>query len=352
MTLCCLQNKKLRLYFNKYAIIFSYFQQNAPEIDIDILSIRVSLKNPERLNLQTSWNMRPVDDMTLGLVDKVPVITASFANLVNKYHKSLFGMDVESAAQELKRTVYGSIGEAYHRVAMPQSPNMTSLSVIFRNVVRQCNRNMQAVFNSADLALSETYILLPGLNETLTVPQLWERTVESIFYVLKMCAHFLGAITGHFSDIKVLMPFTENALTWKEYQETFEENIAQMEAFMENLDMNTFRDYFHFILQLVEYIFGNLISEYLDPFWAIFSKFYSKALISVKTKMEDVQAQINIEQLNEVLQDIISAITVHLGAFGSEVIHALQQLAPEDMQTYMQISNNHMEINIPLRFIH
>ncbi|XP_072558800.1 apolipoprotein B-100-like [Paramormyrops kingsleyae] len=334
-------------------VLFSQYP-NAPEIDTDILSIRVSLKNPERLNLQTSWNMRPVDDMTSGLVDKVPVITASFANLVNKYHKSLFGMDIESTAQELQRTVYGSIEEAYRRVTneMPQSPNIASLSVIFRSVVRWCNKNMQAVFNSADLALSETYIQLPGLNETLAVPQLWERTVESIFHVLKMYVHFLGAITGHFSDIKVLTPFKENALTWKEYLETFEEDIAHMEAIMINLDMTTFGDFFHFILQLVEYIFGDLITEYLDPFWAIFSKFYSKTLISVKTKMEDVQAEINMEQLNKVLQGMIDAITVHLGAFGSEVINALQHLASEDMQTYMQISNNHMEINIPLQFIH
>ncbi|XP_048841544.1 apolipoprotein B-100-like [Brienomyrus brachyistius] len=329
-----------------YGLLYSRYL-NAPETDTDILSIRVSLKNPERLSLQTSWNMRPVDDMTSGLVDKVPVITASFANLVNKYHKSLFGMEIKSTAQELKRTVYGSIEEAYRRVTneMPQSSNMTSLSVIFRNVVRQCNKNMQAVFNSADLALSETYIQLPGLHETLTVPQLWEGTVESSFHVLKIYAHYLGAVTSHFSDIMVVMPFTENILTWKEY-------LEHTEASMKNLDLTTFRDLFYFIHQLVEHIFGNLIYEYLDPFWASFNKIYSKALFSVKTKMGDFQAEINMEQLNKVLQDMIGAIALHLRAFGSEVIHALQQLASEDTQTYIQISNNHLEINIPLQLIH
>lgn len=96
----------------------SFSIQSNPDKDTDIVSVKATLKNSEKLSFQVAWNMDTMHSTIEGLKERMPAIADVLLKFINKYHTAHFGFDVNRASMKLKNSVSNVIERAYHEVPM------------------------------------------------------------------------------------------------------------------------------------------------------------------------------------------------------------------------------------------
>merc|ERR1712168_19123 len=119
-----------------------------PEEDVDILVIRASAKENDKMNLQIAYNMEVPRDMLLGLKERLPSITSTLTMFADKYLMT-------SLVEDLKSALVKFVDEAYN-APMLFDEQMGQLSILFRNTVVQYQKLVQVFLDAAIKFLRET----------------------------------------------------------------------------------------------------------------------------------------------------------------------------------------------------
>uniref|UniRef100_A0A3Q2R232 Apolipoprotein B n=1 Tax=Fundulus heteroclitus TaxID=8078 RepID=A0A3Q2R232_FUNHE len=96
--------------------LFSRYLQSTPGKDTNILTAKASLKNSEKLVLQTSWNWDSVNDFITGFRDRIPLMTSAVLKFINKHHTSAFGFDLSRGGVKLRNSLLNLIDRVYQEV--------------------------------------------------------------------------------------------------------------------------------------------------------------------------------------------------------------------------------------------
>lgn len=148
----------VKLFRNCYLLLcFSCIQQSAPEVDVDILVIRVTSNDADNLKLQVANNKEALHDMLLGLKERLPAITFTLESFADRF--------------EIITPILTSgerIDEAFNAVCH----HVLQLSFFFRDTVAQCKKTVQVFLDAAIEFLKETQLKLPGYEEITTLPLL------------------------------------------------------------------------------------------------------------------------------------------------------------------------------------
>ncbi|KPP70386.1 apolipoprotein B-100-like, partial [Scleropages formosus] len=200
---------------------------SAPENDVDILTIKMFMNNSEMMDLQTSWNIEAPNEMITELKGRVPVITNSLYNFVNKYHKSHFGVDIESIAQKLKNAIANSFKEAYILTAenMTDPSETQQLCILLQKLFVLYRKTTLAELDAMIKFLRETQIQVPAFTEKLTIPELCQKIKRFAATVLDQISRktddyldfYFQAIINQYSDIEITMPAINQVATGKEF---------------------------------------------------------------------------------------------------------------------------------------
>ncbi|KAI1895133.1 hypothetical protein AGOR_G00103160 [Albula goreensis] len=191
-----------------YAKLFSRYA-SAPDKDVEILSFKATLRNSEKLALQTGWNVQAQWDMLTELKERVPAITNAIFKFANKHHSAQFGMDLNRASLKLKNTLSNTIERAYHEIPRTLESVQSGLEDIreqgkavykratdgllvdlqeifsrmadnARQLLRQYQQNIKVMLDAVIQFLSETKFQLPGFQDKLTGQELYQRASSSI----------------------------------------------------------------------------------------------------------------------------------------------------------------------------
>uniref|UniRef100_A0A8C7PAW4 Vitellogenin domain-containing protein n=1 Tax=Oncorhynchus mykiss TaxID=8022 RepID=A0A8C7PAW4_ONCMY len=130
---------------------------SAPEVDVDILVIRVTSNDADNLKLQVANNKEALHDMLLGLKERLPAITFTLESFADRF--------------EIITPILTSgerIDEAFNAVCH----HVLQLSFFFRDTVAQCKKTVQVFLDAAIEFLKETQLKLPGYEEITTLPLL------------------------------------------------------------------------------------------------------------------------------------------------------------------------------------
>uniref|UniRef100_A0A3Q2QZW3 Apolipoprotein B n=1 Tax=Fundulus heteroclitus TaxID=8078 RepID=A0A3Q2QZW3_FUNHE len=92
--------------------------QSTPGKDTNILTAKASLKNSEKLVLQTSWNWDSVNDFITGFRDRIPLMTSAVLKFINKHHTSAFGFDLSRGGVKLRNSLLNLIDRVYQEVLL------------------------------------------------------------------------------------------------------------------------------------------------------------------------------------------------------------------------------------------
>merc|ERR1712212_541716 len=129
---------------------------SAPEDDVDMFIVRASAKDGDKMNLKVAFNMEAPEIMITGLKESLPAIVSTLNDFGEKYQ--LIGH-----VTGLKSAIVNLLEEAY--TITSQSPDLSQLSILFRNTVVQYQKIVQVFLDAAVKFLRETQFKLPGSDE-------------------------------------------------------------------------------------------------------------------------------------------------------------------------------------------
>uniref|UniRef100_UPI0009B37BFE apolipoprotein B-100 n=1 Tax=Monopterus albus TaxID=43700 RepID=UPI0009B37BFE len=100
-----------------YGKLFSCYM-STPDKDTDVFTAKATLRNSQKLILQTSWKWDFLHDVIEGTKDRIPAMANAVLKFINNYHTAHFGFDLNRGGMKLKNTVSSVTERAYREVYM------------------------------------------------------------------------------------------------------------------------------------------------------------------------------------------------------------------------------------------
>jgi len=329
---------------------------SAPEEDVDILVIRASAKDTDKMNLQVAYNMEAPRDMLLGLKERLPSITSTLAMFADKYM-------ITSLVEDLKSALMKVIDEVYS-VPMYFDEPLGQLSILFRNTVVRYQKAVQVILDAAVKFLRETQFKLPGSDEVTTIPEVLKQLTTSISGMLEKALQFISEsaevysnfIIDQISSVKISMPLGDATTVTQMYDDlrvtlkNIRDEVVDLVQKTESLDMmlEKLGETLKAIVEKTQELVDSLDSTYLDSMLINVNVLCSNVLTAIKNVLNEIPT-LNVEQLQNAAEYVVDMFVAAMNQFNTTVSDFLQQ-ASEEVQEYMKVSTGKVEINLPFPF--
>ncbi|XP_051908802.1 apolipoprotein B-100-like isoform X2 [Hippocampus zosterae] len=346
----------------------------APQTDVDILALKMSVTNSEKLNLRTSWNTEMPYEMMLGLKKNVPaavqaVITPAAATYdqLNRYARRL-----EGTLERVRKQGTELLNEAVDNPAevMTSGKNQTN------RIVRRSQQKVETFLEATVIFLRETKFRIPGYPQRLSgleIYQKWStviidayeeanrkfsKFVFSAFIVAteafeaipvsgrhilndffgafrKVCDQVIATMQKVGGDVFEDIPWDLSQLNQMllpilRLQDITEVPVFLTDMYQEAIDSRTFAS----VSQRIETI-HRIISGYLQ---------------TVATKLQNVLDDIPAEQLRADIESSIDVMLRHLNSFHSNVIRILKENS-QTFEKFIRVGDSEVELDIPFPFV-
>uniref|UniRef100_A0A667YKX4 Apolipoprotein B n=1 Tax=Myripristis murdjan TaxID=586833 RepID=A0A667YKX4_9TELE len=391
-----------------YGKFFSRYL-STPGKDTDILTIKASLRNSERLSLQTNWDLVVLYDMIEGSKERMPAITEALLKFINKYHTAHFGFDLNRAGMKLKNSVSNAIERVYHEVPMSFSTLQNSVEQLSdqgnnvyrkvsdsimsinvqevrdrvtnkaRQLLQHSEQNIKILLDALMKFLSDTKFAMPGFEEKMTGLEISQRACRAVSSAMDRATQgfanlmeIIGdTIFNYTGEIQFTIPGTSILVNAKEIMENLMSSLNSIKEHpVQTLQLEVLLrkvgDLLLMIFKKLEELTDTLRAENLD-FVSQIEDIYTEALQSskqhieearrnipeykdlAKLKVQEVYNRINMVRVNNDLKDVISILQSYLYGGIKESIDLIGK-ASQNTTPYIQVSNKKMDINIPLPF--
>ncbi|XP_063771383.1 LOW QUALITY PROTEIN: apolipoprotein B-100 [Pseudophryne corroboree] len=117
----------------------------SPGKDTLILKNEISLKMAERLQNKLNWREDAAQDVLNGLKERLPKMSDSIYNCVNKYHREHLGMDMKEANLKMKELLHSRVSSTYRSA----SNQIDQMKYQLQSAARGASRNYADAFNKA-----------------------------------------------------------------------------------------------------------------------------------------------------------------------------------------------------------
>ncbi|KAF7654323.1 hypothetical protein LDENG_00071100 [Lucifuga dentata] len=375
--------------------------------DTDILSIKATLRNSEKLHLQTAWNLECLHNVIEGSKDRIPAITEAVLRFINKYHTAHFGFDLNRGGMKLKNSISSVIERAYNELSAPfntlensleqlsdQSKDMVRkasdsiISINVQEVVNRLNNNarqflrhseerLRNLMDAIAKFLSDTTFTLPGSQQKLTSLEIFQRIHRSASRAFDRAVqrffNLMETTGNQFREIEFTIPGTNVVINgekilenWMSFVDYIHDQLVQAAHGWFEVFRTTIND----ILQVIGKKWEDLIAYLKDENHEIAPQIdaicaealqYSKQHIGevrrnmaeykdlTKEKAQEAYNAMNMEDINSDLKEFISILQSHLCGGVNEYIDLMKR-ASQSTQPYIRVSTKKMDIDIPLPF--
>lgn len=335
---------------------FCSIQQSAPEVDVDMLVIRPSFRDADKMKLQISYNMEVPRAMMFELKTKVPSILATFTMLADKYQ-------ITRSMEVLKTSAVNRINEAYE-AAINYDAQMSQLSIFFRNIIVQYQKTVQVFLDSLVKVLRETQFKLPGSDEMTTLPVLLQRLTSSIAAVLEMTIQrifentevYYNAFVEMMSSVKLSMPVSD-VVSVNQFLEQVKtvfkriiDEVMDLVKNMESLDTMLVKigETLQAVVEASQELVDTVKSDYLDAVFVNFNVLYHNLITDTKRVAEDIAA-ISMEDFTNGYEFVMDMFISVVDQFNNAVYGFLEQVSG-GAQAYIRVNDGMVEIDLPLSF--
>uniref|UniRef100_A0A667ZJC5 Vitellogenin domain-containing protein n=1 Tax=Myripristis murdjan TaxID=586833 RepID=A0A667ZJC5_9TELE len=333
-----------------------YRSASAPEVDVDILAIRMSARDADKMKMQIAYNMEAPEDMLLGLRNRLPSIMSSLTMFADKYQ-------ITSNVEDLKNSVADVVRQAYDS-AINYDVQMSELSIFFRNVFVQYQKTVQVLLDAAIRLMRETQFKLPGSDKMTTLPEVLKTLTSSIAAMLEKLMQLVSEnmevyyndLVDMISSVQVQMQIGD-AITGgqivdqvKTIIKTIFDEIVDFMKHMESLDMmlEKIGETQKAIVEKSQEFVDSIKSDYLDSVFFSINAVYRNIATAMLTVVDQI-SDLNMEQLNMAIEYIMDTLMSVMNQFNTIFSSFLQQ-ASEEAQTYMKVSGGKLEIDLPFPF--
>lgn len=332
----------------------SPIQQSAPEVDVDILVIRSSSKDTDKMNLQITYNMEAPKMMLFELKTRLPsIIMPVFSD---KYQ-------ITRNMKEFANSVADHISEVYN-AGINYDVQMSQLSIFFRNIIVQYQKTVQVVLDAVIKILRETQFKLPGSEEMTTLPETLKKLTSSIAAMLDKTIQIIyenmevyyNVFVEKISSVKFRMPVGD-AISGGQILDQVKialknifDELVDFVKHMESLDTMLVKigDTLKAVVEKSQEFVDSVQSDYLDAVLININVFYRNLITVIKNVVDQIP-DLSTEQVINAYEYIMDMFVYVVDQFNNVVYGFLQQVS-EEARTYMKVSDGRLEINLPFPF--
>jgi len=377
-----------------------------PTSDVDIVAVKMSVMNLEKLSLQTTWNTELPYEMMLGLKQKVPTVMSpeTFQEMVsdpmsNAYTEiSKFVVILKDYLEQAKEQGNVMFKRAADKIAeldfskINMVLDRVSDSALF--IIREYQKNIQIIIDATINFLRETRFQIPGFDEKMSGLEVYQTfstfvadvSEEAIVKIPEYIASTFRLITDYFRGIEFTFPGTSYIMRGGEILDdlslTLQKIQTQVIVIVKKLGdiqlediLTRLSEFTQVCVEKTEELFNFLISlpRDVDSVYAWLSDVYDDAINSrivvditkqvedarttvveyisiVRAKLQDLVADMSIEQLHSDIQAWIDSMVKRLNAFHNTIIEFLKESTTK-FEPYVRMSERQMDIDIPFPFI-
>lgn len=330
--------------------------QSAPEVDVEVLSVRSTMKDGKRVRLQVAYNMEVPTTMLAELKTRISSIRSAATLLAEKYQ-------VTRRVEALKTAAVTGVTEVYdHMVDYP--PRMSPLSVFFRNTVFLYQKAVQASIDAVVKVLRETKFKMPGSDELTTIPEVLKKVTGSIAVMLEKIIQNLyvnvqfcyNTFVEMIMNVNLRMPVGDALasnqffIAVKKDMTIASEKMVDFVKKMEGLDavLVEFGETFKHVVEKTQELVDLIETDYFDFSLVSINNQYAEFIISLK-RFAEWFADLTMEDVNSACEDVIDDLLNATEMVNSVVSGFLQQTS-EEVNTYVRISDKSLEMDIPFTF--
>ncbi|KAK6294984.1 hypothetical protein J4Q44_G00342100 [Coregonus suidteri] len=315
---------------------------SAPEDDVDILVIRATAKDADKMNLQVAYNMEAPHNILLGLKERLPAITSTLTNFADKY-------EIFRHVEGLKSSIVNLIEEAY-TAANSHAAELSQLSILFRNTVVQYQKTVQVYLDAAIKFLKETQFKLPGSEEMTTLPELLKQLTSAIATILEQAIQNMEMISNVQFRLPIVGVMTGGQILDQMWA-TMKNVIAQVTDLVNNLEsldmvLEKLGETLKVIVEKAQEFVDTLKSDDLDAVAVYINALYGNLVGVIKTVLDQVNT-LNMEQVNHAIEHIMEMVMSVLNQLNLAITGLLQQASDE---AFVKVSGGRLEINLPFPF--
>ncbi|XP_061561136.1 apolipoprotein B-100-like [Phycodurus eques] len=360
-----------------------------PQTDIDILALKMSVMNSEKLNIQTSWNMEMPYEMMLGLKKNAPVVVQTVTTpAIMTYDKiSRYARSLEGSFQQARNQGTVMLNRAVDNfAAVNPSDMLTSVKVQTNIIVRKYQKKVETFLDAAVKFLRETKFLIPGYAQRLSGLEVYQKcstfVAEVYDKVIQNVSKFLfftvKAAVESFEAIEFKIPGSSLIVSGRDILNDSFRALRivqdQVSATVRHVGGNTIEDILRDLSALNKRLLEILRSQDVAKLPALVTDMYQEAIDShvftsvvkqiekvhhiiseylktMTTNLQNILANISTEQLQSDIQYSIDLMLKRANAFHHNIIRILKEKS-KTVEPFVRVGDRQMEVDIPFPFLH
>ncbi|XP_056219329.1 apolipoprotein B-100-like [Seriola aureovittata] len=366
-----------------------------PTTDIDILGLKMSVMNSEKLNIQTTWNMEMPYEVMLGLKKQVPAVMEMVSDpAVRTYNKiyrnaGVLGEYIKQISKQGKVMFKRAVDNL---AAVNPSDVMTTVTEKTILILKEYQKKVEIVLDAVVKFLRETKFQIPGFEQRLSgleVYQQFSAFVADIFEeaVQKIPQYFASmftAVLDYFQAIEFTLPGSNHIVSGREILEDLSVALRKIQdqvivivrklrqIKLEDI-IKKFSAFMQFTTEQSEKFLQTLKSQNIEKLSDFVADVYRDAINSpvladisnqievayrivmeylktVRAKIQNIMADVSSEQLQADIQSWIDMLVKRMNAFHNNVIKTLKEKS-KNVESFVRVSDRQMEVDIPLPFV-
>uniref|UniRef100_A0A671W5P2 Vitellogenin domain-containing protein n=1 Tax=Sparus aurata TaxID=8175 RepID=A0A671W5P2_SPAAU len=369
--------------------------KSEPTNDIDILDLRMSLVNAEKLNLQTSWNMEMPYAMMLHLQEQVPVIMEMVSEPAIRTYNIVYeqASRLEGSFEEAKEQGKVMFKRAVDNLARVNPSNvMTTVTDKAILILKEYQKKVEIVLDAVVEFLRETKFQIPGYEERLSGLEVYQKfstfvanvSEEAVEKVPEYFATMFTSVLDYLKAIEFTLPGSNYVVIGREIlddlfvalrkiQDQVIVTVRKLGDIQLEDIINKFSAFIQFTIEQNEKFLQTLKSQNVEKFSTFVTDVYNDAMNSqvladvanqvesarriimeyvraVRATVQNILADMSIEQLQADIQSWIGLLVKRVNAFQNNVIKTLKEIS-KNVEPFVRVGDRQMEVDIPLPFV-
>ena len=354
----------------------------------------MSAMNWEKLSIQTTWNTEMPYEMMLRLKTAVPatfqiqeIVSIQIGKTYNKM--TMLASNLAGPIEEVKRQGTVMVKRSYDNLKDMDISKMSSrVSDSTMLILREYQKSIRIILDAAIKFLRETKFQMPGYAEKMSGLEIYSKmstfvaevAEDVIVKVPELVARKFTAVLENFRGLQFSFPGSSRIVKGNEILDdlvvAMKRIRSQVIAVIKKLGDIQLEDILKRVSVLInasvekaDQLFNSLNTQNLEKVSAWASNVYADAMNSnvladftkhifearrivmdyfniIKTRCQDVLADMSVEQLQADIQAWIDIMVKRLNAFHNNVIQYLK-MNTKTVEQYVRVSDRQMDIDIP-----
>lgn len=368
--------------------------KSLPSSDVDILAVKMSVMESEKLNIQTTWNTEMPYEMMLQVKKQVPVVTKMVSEPSVVIYKKMrrHAKILGDSFKEAKEQGEVMAKQAFDKLATTKPTHIIAIVTEYMiTMAKRYQSRVEIVLDAVVKFLRDTKFQLPGYEKKLSGLEIYQKcstfvaevSEKAIWIIPDYISPVFRDVLDYVSAIELTLPGSKYVIRGSEIlddlfvaSQKIQDQVIVAVRKIGNIQLDDiirkYSAFMQFTTEQIEKLSQTLMSQNIDRFYAFVTDTYHEVINSpllnqvatqveevrkivieylkaVSTKVNDILSDIKTEQLQADIQSQIDLLVEHAKTFQNDTIKMLREKS-KAVNSFVRVEDRQVEIDILLPF--